>query len=231
MVSSIASIRNVNLGAQVAQALREMILDRDLPTGTRLLEENLAEQFDVSRGPIRDAFRQLEREGLVQTRKRGVFVVGLNSGDIADLYALREALEQLAIKQVMNRATQDQFVEVLHCVEQMRAAAGADDHKAFADADVRFHGLLFTISGNRRLRDVWHQYLPILAALLQSAVGQDMELEQSAEDHAKLLRMIRSSDSGVGDEFSAHIRGSRERLIRAQDQLSELHAPIAVAEP
>lgn len=228
MVSNIASIRNVNLGAQVAQALREMILNRELATGTRLLEENLAEQFGVSRGPIREAFRDLDREGLVQTRKRGVFVVGLSSDDISDLYALRESLELLAIKQAMDRATQDQFVEAHNCVEQMRAAAQLDDHKAFADADVRFHGLLFTISGNRRLRDVWHQYLPILAAILQSAVGQDVQLKASAEDHAKLLGMIETSDDGVGDEFSAHIRGSRERLIRAQEQLSELHAPAGV---
>ncbi|WP_148040112.1 GntR family transcriptional regulator [Cryobacterium tepidiphilum] len=219
MVSTI-SIQSVNLGAQVAQRLREMILRRDLPDGMRLVEEELAGRFDVSRGPIRDALKQLEREGLVAVRKRAAYVVGLTAEDIGHLYDLRKALELLAVKAVVVHATDQQFAEMQGCVERMREAAVIDDHPGFADADVDFHGLLFTISGNRRLADVWHQYMPILATILQSAVGQEERLHKSAEDHNSLLGMLRAADDRVADEVSDHIDRARERMIAAYERLA-----------
>jgi GntR family transcriptional regulator of gluconate operon len=210
----------MNLGAQVAQRLREMILRRDLHDGERMLEESLAAQFSVSRGPIRDAFKQLEREGLVRVEKRGVYVVGLSAEDIGHLYDLRKALEQLAITEAVKRAPDSEFAAMTECVELMRAAAAADDHHAFAAADVRFHSRLFASSGNRRLSDVWHQYLPILATILQSTVGQEQHLHDSAEDHHTLLRLITSADPTAADEASNHIDRSRDRMIEAYQRLS-----------
>lgn len=224
MVSAITSIRSINLGTQVAQRLREMILRRELHDGMRLLEEDLAGQFDVSRGPIRDALRQLESEGLVRMRAHGVYVVGLTVEEIGHLYDLRKALELLAISDAVLTATKEQFAEMHDCVEQMREAAKIGDHKTFADADVAFHGLLFTISKNRRLSDVWHQYVPILTTILQSAVRQEEHLHNSAEDHNTLLEMIKSADHGVIDEASAHIDRARERMIRAYENLSDVEA-------
>jgi len=93
VVSAGLAIRTLPLGAQVAQRLRAMILRRDLQDGMRLLEEDLATQFDVSRGPIRDALKQLEREGVVTMRKKAACVAALSSKDIRDLYELRKALE------------------------------------------------------------------------------------------------------------------------------------------
>ena len=219
MVSTIR-IETVNLGAQVAQRLREMILRRDLPDGMRLVEEELAARFDVSRGPIRDALKQLEREGLVVVRKRAASVVGLTAEDIGHLYDLRKALELLAVEAVVRRAGDDEFAEMQACVDRMRDAAVVDDHSAFADADVAFHGLLFTISGNRRLADVWHQYMPILATILQSAVGQEERLHKSAEDHQSLLDMLRAADDRVSEEVGDHIDRARERMIAAYERLS-----------
>lgn len=220
MVSLQSSIQSMNLGVQVAQRLREMILRRDLQDGMRLLEENLAGEFAVSRGPIRDALRQLEREGLVTVRNRGVYVVGLSSQDIRHLYDLRKALELLAIEEAVRVGTPEQFAQMSDLVQRMRAAAVTNDHGAFADADVAFHEKLFTISANHRLADVWHQYLPILATILQSAVGQEEQLHNSAEAHARLLEMIVSADDGVTAEASEHIDRARDRMIAAYERLS-----------
>lgn len=197
-----------------------MILQRDLHDGMRLLEENLADQFNVSRGPIRDALRQLGREGLVRVRKRGAYVVSLTSEDIRHLYDLRKALELLAINEVAHRATDEQFAEMHACVDQMRAAAQIDDHKAFVDADVAFHGSLFTISANHRLSDIWHQYMPIFATILQSAVGLEEYLHNSAEDHNTLLEMIKSADDRVVSEASDHIDRACDRMVEAYERLS-----------
>lgn len=213
------SIQRMNLGAQVARRLREMILRRDLQDGMRLLEENLAREFAVSRGPIRDALRQLEREGLVTVRKHGVYVVGLSPEDIRHLYDLRKSLELLAIDEATKRGTPQQFAQMGTFADRMREAAERDDHNAFADADVAFHEQLFIISANHRLLDVWHQYMPILATILQSAVGQEEQLHHSAEAHRTLLNMIVSADSRVAAEASDHIDRARDRMIQAYERL------------
>lgn len=220
MVSAGLAIRTLPLGTQVAQQLRAMILRRDLKDGMRLLEEDLASQFAVSRGPIRDALKQLQREGLVTVRKRAAYVVAISSEDIRHLYELRKALELLAIDEGVPRATEDQLGQMLRCVDHMRMAAGSDDHAAFAAADVAFHGALVGLSTNRRLSDVWHQYVPILATILESAVCQEDHLHNSAEDHHTLLEMIRSSDHRVAGEVSDHIDRARDRMIKRYECIS-----------
>lgn len=222
VVSTVGPVRQANLGAQIAQLLREMILRRELEHGERLVEETLATRFDVSRGPIRDAFRQLEGEGLLQTRRRGIYVVGLTTDDIVDLYDLREALELLAVRRVMTRATEEQMAGGVTLVETMRAAAHADDHRAFADADIEFHSLIFSISGNPRLATVWRQYEPILSTILHSAVEIDSHLTDSAEDHHKLWELIQRRDDTAIDEAGAHIHRARDRMIAAYQKIVDL---------
>jgi GntR family transcriptional regulator of gluconate operon len=197
-----------------------MILRREFPHGDRLVEESIASQFGVSRGPVRDAFRQLESEGLVQTRRRGIYVVGLTVEDIVDLYELREALEILAIKRTMARATTEQFELGFQQIERMRQAAKQDDHRAFADADMIFHGLVFDASGNHRLLKVWKQYEPVLTAILREAVEIDTHLVNSAEDHQALWQMISTKDPHALEEGSAHIGRARERMVHAFQRLS-----------
>jgi len=220
VVSAGLAIRTLPLGAQVAQRLRAMILRRDLQDGMRLLEEDLATQFDVSRGPIRDALKQLEREGLVTVRKKAACVAALSSEDIRDLYELRKALELLALNEGVRRAAEGQFAQMHTCVDHMREAAQADDYAAFAAADVAFQGFLVSLSTNRRLSDVWHQYVPILATILESAVGQEDHLHTSAEDHHTLLEMISSSDDRAVGEVSDHIDRARDRMIKTYERLS-----------
>jgi len=224
VISARFSVRTTPLGAQVAQRLRAMILRSDLQDGTRLLEEDLASQFDVSRGPIRDALKQLEREGLVTVRNRAAHVVAFSSEDIRHLYELRKALELLAVNGIARQAKEEQFARMHTCVDHMREAAQAGDHAAFAAADVAFHGFVVSLSANRRLSDVWYQYVPILATLLESAVGQEDSLHNSAEDHHTLLEMISSSDDRVVDEVSSHIDRACERMINSYERLSGTEA-------
>ena len=70
------------LGEQLAEVLRDQIIRRGLQPGTHLVEDALAAQYDVSRGPVRDALRQLESQGLVEARRRGYFVIGLTQEEI-----------------------------------------------------------------------------------------------------------------------------------------------------
>lgn len=218
MASDFLPIRPSHLGEQVAERLRSMILHHQLEHGARLVEESLAKRFDVSRGPIRDAFRQLEREGLLESRRRGIFVVGMSSDDIADLYDLREALEVLAIKRAFVRATDRDLESGSAVLDELRDAAERNDSAAFAEVDMRFHAQIFRFSRNHRLTSVWKQYEPVFSTIMQSAVEADTELVASADDHDRLWQMIKDRDPAALEEASAHIERARDRMIATYER-------------
>src|SRR5881392_2891054 len=91
------------LRAQIAERLRAVILAGDIPPGAPLVETALSERFDVSRGPLREALRQLIEEGLVVTVPyTGTHVAALSVEGIREIYSLRTALEIFAIEQLWN---------------------------------------------------------------------------------------------------------------------------------
>src|SRR6202012_4058945 len=93
-----------SLGDVVAERLREAIMNSELEPGQHLREEQISESLDVSRGPVRDAFLILEREGLVTlSRHRGATVVELMLEDLGEVYSLRSALESLAVRLAIRR--------------------------------------------------------------------------------------------------------------------------------
>jgi GntR family transcriptional regulator, gluconate operon transcriptional repressor len=213
LIVSFPSLVQRSLGDRVAHELRVRIIGGELARGTRLVEDVLAEQFDVSRGPIRDAFRQLEAEGLLESRRRGVFVTGLTEDDVDELYTLRESLETLALSLAMRRAEPESWDRAQEYVDEMNAAAKRGDPHAFARADLEFHTQLYELSGHRRLRAVWDQYLPTIGVVLDVTNAQDVDLHPAAGAHADLLKLARSGDEGEAlTNLRGHLLGARNRL-------------------
>lgn len=206
--------RPVSLGTQVADVLRQRIVRGELPPGHRLTEDGLAEEFQVSRGPIRDAITQLSFEALVTTqRPRGIWVVGLSTDDAEQLYSLREALEMLALRRAM-RVTEDARWEPMwsHALS-MREAADRRDAAGFATADLEFHSQIYELASHARLSAAWAQYRPTFAALLDVTIRHDDDLHESAEDHVALYTVMRSGDVDAAQEvLRAHLAGAEERM-------------------
>lgn len=208
------------LGDQLAAVLRDQIVRRQLQPGTHLVEDSVAAEYDVSRGPVRDALRQLESQGLVESRRRGFFVVGLSESDIDDLYELRESIELVAVTRAIAQATPEQLRIGREIVDEMVACADRSAAADFADADMRFHALLYRVGGNRRLIDVWEAYEPVFASLMQLTVEEDVDLHPSAHDHGRLLDLIEEGDvEKVRTELREHLDGARGRMSHAVQAL------------
>lgn len=207
--------RGESLGAQVAQVLRQRIVRGDLPPGVRITEEALAEEFSVSRGPIRDALTQLSFEKLVEVqRPRGVYITGLTRDDVDQLYSLRGALEQLALSRAMRVEDDTRWKPMAAAVSRMGEAADAGDHAAFVTADLEFHSEIYALADHPRLHGAWDQYLPTFAALLEVTINHDEDLHESASDHARLMEVMRTGDSAdAATVLSAHLDGARDRML------------------
>jgi DNA-binding GntR family transcriptional regulator len=206
--------RPVSLGSQVADILRQRIVRGELKPGERLTEEALAEEFNVSRGPIRDAITQLNFEKLVQVqRPRGVYIMGLTDDDVEQLYSLRAALEQLALRRAVRVEEDARWHPLRECVERMRRAADDRDPAEFARADLEFHSDIYDLADHPRLQAAWQQYMPTFAALLEVTINHDEDLHESAEDHLRLYEVMRSGDiTDAALVLDEHLAGAKERM-------------------
>lgn len=218
----VAPLKQTALGERVADELRRLIVTGGLGADVHLVEADLSKDFGVSRGPIRDALRKLENEGLVETRQRGTHVVGFSDADIEELFSLRATLESFALRLCAGREGLEwsAFDEPL---ARMRRAADVGDAAAFAVADLAFHSLFYELAGHRRLAAIWRDHEPTFHTLVTLTTSRDDDLHPSAESHAQILQDLRAGSTDVAlRDLESHLEGSSRRLREARAEAAEL---------
>ncbi len=144
-----------NLRGVVAEGVREAIMAGDYPPGSPLGEAELAERFGVSRGPVREALIQLEREYLVRSYpNRGVFVAALTEHEFDERIKLRSVLEPLALASARARMTPANLAEVERRLQQLKDVAATGDQGAYVACDYEFHVAIWEMSGRPLLKDM-----------------------------------------------------------------------------
>jgi GntR family transcriptional regulator, gluconate operon transcriptional repressor len=230
LAGTVSTPRQQGLGDQVLQQLRVLIITGKIAAGTHLVESELSTTFDVSRGPIRDALVQLEAEGLVESRRRGAFVRGLTTKDIDELYSVREAIELMAVR-LTAEATEDRWEFSQQYLSALKDAAKSGDYLRFAHADMAFHTSFYTVAGNGRLLQVWRQYEPTFAVLLELTTAEDVDLTPSYDSHEKIFQlMVEGKVEAASRLLQEHLIGSRTRLINAVARVSASAAGADAAE-
>ena len=183
------------LGDEVAQMLRRAIISGELDSGTHLVESVLSARFQVSRAPIREAFRELESEGLVESRRRGVYVKGLTPQDVWELYDLRTMLEGAAVELAVSRFDENDIAALRGHLATMRAAASTGRRSDFAKADMGFHTELFERIGHRRLRRVWQSFVETYRVILEITDTDNPDLDAVVVAHQHILDAIERRDA------------------------------------
>ena len=154
--SSLPPVERRVLRHEVLQGLRSGILAGEIVPGTRLLEVPLAAELGVSRGPVREALRQLEQEGLVEFYPhRGAVVVGVADAEMATIYGIRGLLEERAFAKACRVITDEELDQLAETVEKMIQASEAGDVAAVTEHDMSFHGRVVELSGFQYLRRLW----------------------------------------------------------------------------
>ncbi|MBN8941701.1 MAG: GntR family transcriptional regulator [Rhizobiales bacterium] len=152
----VARVPKSTFRAHIVEGLREAILSGDIAPGTPLVETSLAEQFGVSRGPLREAIRQLIDEGLLVTIPyTGTNVVELSVEDIREIYSMRVALETFAFEQVWDRRGAAFRRELLRRQDVLTASIDAGDDRTSILAELDLHGFVYEATGHRILQHNW----------------------------------------------------------------------------
>lgn len=142
------------LRENVVDAIREKILKRELEPGARIVEKELSEEFGVSRGPIREALRQLEQEGIIEyTRNVGCSVKRVTIKDLYEIYLLRSTYEVLAVRMCAGRMEESDIAEMENILEKMDDPAMG--YAKISSYDRMFHKRIVDRANSERLSKVW----------------------------------------------------------------------------
>ena len=190
-------LRSRSLRQQVAETLRSAIVYGQISPGERLLEEDLAEQLEMSRGPVREALRLLEQEGLIASFPyRGTVVAEVGSDEILHvLVPIRATIEQFAFGHAFQRFEEEDFLEMQAIVEAMSAAAETGDLARVVELDMAFHRTIVERSGQFHSLQVWDLVAPRLRGIFYRMGPHHSSLGAIAEQHRSLLLELRSGDS------------------------------------
>lgn len=185
---------------QVYRSLLDAISEGGMAPGTRIMQEDIAEQLAVSRQPVLQALRLLKKDGFVlDAPGRGVLVAPLDVSWLMQIYQVRSALDALAAR----LAARARFQIDPQLISQGRAAARSSEVKAMMAADAQFHGAIYTASGNPLIAQSaqlhWHHIRRAMGAVLQLSTMR----ESIWDEHEAIAQAI-----GAGNESAA------ENLIR-----------------
>lgn len=207
---------------EVYKSLLDAISDGSLPPGTRITQEEIAEQMDVSRSPVLQALRLLKKDGLVQDAPgRGILIADMDPQWIGNLYQVRGALDALAARLAAAKKT----VMSPEIIAAGRNASRGKDVKAMIEADIAFHGAIYQASGNPLIVETtnvhWAHLRRVMGAALQSA-GQR---ESIWDEHEAIFNAIAAGEVELAGELSErHAASARQNLLL---RLSEvLREPI-----
>jgi DNA-binding GntR family transcriptional regulator len=185
-------------GQQVVEALRSAIVAGRYQPGERLIETSLSEELGTSRGPVREALRQLENEGLVMSFPyRGAVVLGVSDEEVQEvLIPIRLTLERHSFVHAATRMTDADFAELGKQIWVMEQAAKAGDLEKMVEADLRFHDVVISSSGQPHTVQVWRTIFPRIRGYFLR-YGRNQSLGTMVAEHRELLEALQTRDPDV----------------------------------
>jgi DNA-binding GntR family transcriptional regulator len=217
----------------ICDSIRASILSGELQAGVKLVENELARKYNVSRGPIREALRELSREGLViDLPRRGTFVCTLTQADLTEVYAVREALETVAVREAVASATDAELAVFAETYRVMDETWRGSDWNAAITADAAFHLALVRLAKNKRLTTIYEQMGAQTVLLLVTASQSDVALRgaplQAIHRAIADAVLARNQDAGLR-AIADHYRYTHERLFETMSKGPGVDSDTSVA--
>ena len=216
-MSTLKPLSSPTLAEQTAEAIRSRILGGTFTSGERLVETQLAKQLQVSRGPVREALKQLAAEGLVREEpRRGTFVAAPTEEDARDLYDLRTAIEARAARLIIENEDGAALEALREAADRISDAVRASDLKALVRSDYEFHETVCRVSGNRRLHEVFVRNAGVLRVLIHLEEERFyVSFEEVERQHREVLAGIEAGDAARAELLIVeHLEGARDRLLK-----------------
>lgn len=205
-----------SLNQQAYDAIRRQILDGDLAPSAPLSEQQLAASLQLSRTPVREAIKRLEKERLVYSvPNRGTFVAELSARDVFEIYQVRERLESLAARIAAEQMSPDDHRMLREEISLANRLAAERRDQEILESDIRLHKRIIAATQNNRL-------IAVLATMddqmhrVRALFPRSPEwLDATLRDHAAIVERINAQDGpGAEKAMERHLRSSRDYAMR-----------------
>ena len=193
-------VSGLPLAISIFIRLREDILRGKLENGEKLTEQRICDEYNVSRTPVREAFRLLDQEGLIQMiPNRGAFVMGFESQDIADMYDMRKEYEMLAFAWAVERMTEEELEKIRNACDLMEFYTRKGDIAKASEQNMHFHELIYEASHNRLLTRILTTYQYYTKLFKYNEEDHTAEyLNELLDEHKEILQALESRDAERG---------------------------------
>lgn len=213
-IQPVSTIQN-----QVYQSLKEEISSGSFPPGSKLQEQLLAQQFHVSRSPIREALRKLTSDGLVEeVPNKGVFVRRFTATDIEEIYEIRDMLETQAISHLSRTVMIAREKEFLELLDSMRKAYDAGDLHCYTGLDTQLHRLMVDCCGNSLLGILYTRVECHIQQFRRSSLENEGRFRDSVGEHEQIVQLLLRGNA----EEAARV--NKIHLLLARDQILKYFA-------
>ena len=197
------------LSEKVYDRLKELIMDGELERGTKITETSIAKMFDVSPTPVREAFRRLASDGLIEVASwKGVIVKGIEQKDLLEIYECREALEGMVGKLAVRNITEED-IEILEGI--LERCNDAETPEILIELNTEFHNELLRIARNERLSKLLNELMVVILYDRDISGRYSVRRKEIVAEHLDILKYLKKKDEKkVSELMSKHIRNGYE---------------------
>ncbi|MFT9497511.1 GntR family transcriptional regulator [Anaerosolibacter sp.] len=208
-IANVKPIRDI-----VYENLRKAIMDGKLQPGERIVEKDYAEKMNISRTPIREALRKLEIEGLVQyIPRKGVVVNGFNHEDIVEIYAIRKALEGLAMKYVIQKITEEEIGKLKKLTDCMESSNAAGDYESLFNTCKEFNEVILRASRMPKITGLINTMQEYLERFRRITMSKRTRRESAIQEHKAILQAIIDRDAERAERLVYEHLDASERVF------------------
>lgn len=199
------------------EVLKKAIITGEIPAGERIVETEYADRLHISRTPLREALRKLERDGLVEyVMRRGVVVRAFTIDDVREIYTIRNALEMLTLPSIVENATEEDIASLRQRLAEMDRLQEKDDVDALSPLAREFHWQLTCISGQKRILRVIEGQDEYIRRFSAMAIRQEDRRPAAHHEHHLLVDYVEARDLDRFTELTrSHIERSMENCLTA----------------
>ncbi|WP_230969826.1 GntR family transcriptional regulator [Nitrogeniibacter aestuarii] len=201
---------------EVAERLRERIFSHELKPGAWIDEQAIAEQYGISRTPLREALKVLASEGLVTLKpRRGCYVTEISERDLDEIFSVMALLEGQCARDAAGKASESDLAQFKKLHDALEAAAEKNDINGFFEANQAFHHAVQSVADNHWLQHVIEDLRKVIKLSRHHSLFSDGRLEQSLAEHRDILKAMLARDAaGAETAMRTHIHSGRKALAR-----------------
>ena len=197
------------------KAIKQAIISYEVKPGEPLAEEQIANKLSVSRTPVREALKELRKEGLVKIiHRKGAFVAEILSKDVEEIFLLREILECAAVKIAIPRLKEEDLIEMESLFNSISKDIEMKNYKDIFDTDIKLHSLIVDTAGNRRLSkflNILNGQVHRMRVLSATTAGR---LNKSLKEHKNILEALKKRNIDLAEQrLRQHIRNIKNNIL------------------